>query len=66
MELKINFKSCNSNEKYHTVIEIKEKSICELIKDEIILKLLKEEIRIAKENNNTLIIIGIEDLILSK
>ena len=48
MKLKINLKSCNSNKKYHTVIEI------------------KEEIRIAKENNDTLIIIGIKDLILSK
>ena len=66
MKLKINLKSCNSNKKYHTVIEIKEESICELIKNKIILKLLKEEIRIAKENNDTLIIIGIEDLILSK
>ena len=66
MKLKINLKSCNSNEKYHTVIEIKEKSICELIKDETILKLLREEIRTAKENNDTLIITGIKNLILFK
>lgn len=66
MKLKINLKSCNSNEKYHTVIEIKEETICELFKDEIILKIFREERRIEKENNNTLIITGIEDLTFSK
>lgn len=66
MKLKINLKSCNSNKKYHTVIEIEEETICELLRDEIILKILKEERKIEKENNEVLIIAGIEDLILFK
>ena len=59
MKLKINLKSLNSKEKYHTVIEIKEETICELFKDEVILKIFREERRIEKENNDTLIITGI-------
>lgn len=66
MKLKINLKSCNSNEKYHTVIEIKEETIYELFKDEIIFRIFKEEGRMEKENNDTLIIIGIENLAFSK
>lgn len=66
MKLKINLKSCNSNKRYHTVIEIEKETICEFFKDEIILKLFREERKIEKENNDTLIITGIEDLTLSK
>lgn len=45
MKLKINLKSCNSIKKHHTVIEIKEEAICELFKDEIILKIFREKKR---------------------
>lgn len=62
MELKIKFKSCNSNKKYQTVIEIEEYTLSQIIKDEIIRKMFKTEKAIENKTNDILLLTGIEDI----
>ena len=62
MKLKIKFKSIKQGKIYLKTIQIEEETLAEIITNEIIPKLFKEEQRIEKKYNEILRIIGIEDI----
>jgi hypothetical protein len=62
MKLKIKFAIGTGNDEYSTIIEVEEETLSHLIKDEIILKIFKEEKKLEKEYNKIMYIKGIEDI----
>lgn len=62
MKLKIKFAIGIRNDEYSTIIEVEEETLSHLIKDEIILKIFKEEKKLEKEYNKIMYIKGIEDI----
>lgn len=62
MKLKIKFKSIKQGKTYLKTIQIEEEVLVEIITNEIIPKLFKEEQKIEKKYNEILRITGIEDI----